>query len=153
VLVNNPREEIDALCASGLIDTLQFHGNEPDEVLQHYQSRGMPCIRALSLREEADFEQLAFSVTNKLLLDAYHPTDFGGTGTACDWGLARQAVRQFPKQKIILSGGLSPENVAQAIRQVRPCAVDVASGVESSPGIKDAAKIQDFMRQVLAAAE
>lgn len=148
VLVNATEEEIEAILASGCIDTLQFHGDEPDELVQRYLDRGVACIRALSVRKAADLEKIAHCPAATILLDAYAPGFYGGTGHTCDWELARQAVLAFPEKKIILSGGLTPQNVAQAVQEVRPAGVDVASGVEISPGIKDAAMVREFVQAV-----
>lgn len=82
-----------------------------------------------------------------LLLDAYAEGQFGGTGRQVDWDLAAEVVKQSPLP-VILAGGLTPENVADAVRLVKPYAVDVASGVEATPGIKDAAKLRAFFRAV-----
>jgi phosphoribosylanthranilate isomerase len=144
VLVNAPEAEIDAILASGCIDTLQFHGDEPDSLVQRYLDRGVPCIRALAVRSPADLELVARCPAPAVLLDAYAPGAYGGTGHTCDWELARQAVLAFPEKKIILSGGLTPENVARAVQEVRPAGVDVASGVEISPGVKDPALVRKF---------
>ncbi len=145
VLVNHTAEEIEALWLSGAVDTLQFHGNEPDDFLAHFSSRGIPCIRAMSVRSLADFARIRSCPVHAILLDAYDPVAHGGTGQTCDWELAKTAVKEFPEHRIILSGGLHPGNVAQAISQVRPAGVDVASGVESAPGVKDATLIKAFL--------
>ena len=86
-----------------------------------------------------------YRAASAFLLDAASATDFGGTGKTIDWSLARRAASLH---RIILAGGLTPENVAQAILTVRPYAVDVASGVESRPGKKDPAKLQKFFAEV-----
>jgi phosphoribosylanthranilate isomerase len=148
VLVNATMPEIDAIWASGQIDTLQFHGDEPDSLVLEYKNRGIPCIRALAVRCEADLEKIASCPTETVLLDAYQPGVYGGSGTVCDWELARKAVLAFTEKKIILSGGLTPENAARAVYEVRPAALDVASGVESAPGIKDPTKISRFLAEI-----
>ncbi|MGC8784363.1 MAG: phosphoribosylanthranilate isomerase [Armatimonadota bacterium] len=98
---------------------------------------GEDVPRALSLQGEAD----------ALLVDAYHPDKPGGTGERADWGLAR-LLRERAQKPIILAGGLNPDNVQEAIRQVMPHAVDVSSGVESAPGKKDHHKIKEFIANV-----
>jgi phosphoribosylanthranilate isomerase len=147
VLVNAGEEEIRRIWQSGCIDVLQFHGGEPDEAILRHQQRGIPVIRATAVRTLEDVSALGASRLSDLLLDAWQPGEWGGTGRTCDWPLAREAVLRFPDKRIILSGGLNPDNVADAVAQVRPFAVDVASGVESAPGIKDAARIRAFVRQ------
>jgi phosphoribosylanthranilate isomerase len=145
VLVNASAEEVWSLLRSGMIDVAQFHGDESDAFIQPYLDAGYACIRALSVRTEADLEKIAQSPLDTLLLDAYQPGLYGGSGLTCDWALAAQAVQSFPEKQIILSGGLTPENAAQAWQQVRPAALDLASGVESAPGIKSAAAITALM--------
>ena len=105
----------------------------------------LPLIRAISVDENFVPEQLQGNRDSAILLDASHPTLKGGTGRTIDWAKAREATRYA---RVILAGGLTPENVCEAVRQVRPFAVDVASGVESSPGIKDAVKLRTFFDAV-----
>ncbi len=81
-----------------------------------------------------------------ILIDSYSPDALGGTGHRADWALAAAIVSRFPSRKAVLAGGLTPDNVGEAIRQVRPYAVDVSSGIESSPGIKDHAMMRDFIQ-------
>jgi len=106
---------------------------------------GFSVIRAVSVREGFRPEQLALLKASAFLLDTFDPNLLGGTGKTFDWSVAREAKRYGP---VILAGGLTPENVARAIREVRPYAVDVASGVESAPGVKDAAKLRAFFAAV-----
>jgi len=80
-----------------------------------------------------------------LLLDAYAPNEYGGSGATMDWALGAKAVAQWPDRQIVLAGGLTPDNVTEAIRQVRPAAVDVASGVEVSPGRKSLELVRAFI--------
>ncbi len=102
-------------------------------------------IRAMAVNADFVPEELARLQAAAFLLDSFDPALRGGTGKVFDWSIAREAKRYG---KIILAGGLTPENVAQAIREVRPFAVDVASGVESAPGIKDPAKLRAFFAEV-----
>jgi phosphoribosylanthranilate isomerase len=104
-----------------------------------------PFIRAVAVREGFQPEMLRELVGEAFLLDAFDPELRGGTGKTFNWALARDANRFGT---IILAGGLTPENVGQAIREVRPFAVDVASGVESAPGVKDPGKLRDFFAAV-----
>ena len=103
------------------------------------------------MREAASLQALADFHTEAFLLDAYAKTGLGGTGEKFNWDLA-VAAQKYGKP-IFLAGGLTPENVAEAVRQVRPFAVDVASGVESAPRKKDAAKVRAFIAAVRAAGE
>ena len=125
------------------VDLLQFHGDETPEYCAQF---GKPYLKAIRVRAGVDLLQCAsdFRSARGLLLDAHVEGIPGGTGKAFDWAL-------IPKRlplPVILSGGLDAENVAAAIRQVRPYAVDVSSGVEASKGIKDAAKIAAFINEV-----
>lgn len=126
---------------SGL-NALQFHGNEPPDFVKRFSP--IPTIKAFRIQNAASLAQLAAYNTSAWLLDSYTPAQLGGTGTTFDWTLAIQA-RKFGRP-IILAGGLTPENVADAIRKVRPYAVDVSSGVESSPGKKDPGKVAAFIQ-------
>jgi len=125
------------------LDLLQFHGDESPEYCAQF---GRPYLKAIRVRAGVDLLQCAsdFRGARGLLLDAHVEGVPGGTGTTFDWGLIPQAL-PLP---VILSGGLDAENVAEAIRRVQPCAVDVSSGVESAKGIKDAAKVAAFINEV-----
>ncbi len=124
-------------------DLLQFHGEEAADFCRSF---GVPYLKAVRVRQGTDLLQYAalHAEARGLLLDAYHPAAHGGTGQSFDWGLIPRDL----SMPLVLAGGLSPANVAQAIRQVRPWAVDVSSGVESAKGIKDAALIAAFIREV-----
>lgn len=126
------------------LDLLQFHGDEPPEYCEAFN---FPYIKALRVRPELNLIQYAtdFASAKALLLDAYLEGVAGGTGQVFDWGLIPP---DLPKL-IILAGGLNAGNIAEAIRKVRPYAVDVSGGVEREKGIKDAGKIAAFMRGVL----
>jgi phosphoribosylanthranilate isomerase len=148
LFVNAGRAEILPIMRSGLLDMIQFHGDESDAFVQSFLDEGFHCIRALSARTEADLEKIGRNPCRTIILDAYQPGVYGGSGQTCDWNLAAQAVRAFPEKQIILSGGLTPENAAQAIREVSPVALDLASGVESTPGRKVEQRIAELMRAV-----
>ena len=143
LFVDAPAAEVEvAIDASG-ITLLQFHG---DETPQYCAGFRVPHIKALRVGASIDLVQYAarFHAAKGLLLDAYVDGLVGGTGASFDWRLI-PAERPLP---LVLSGGLTPQNVTEAIRLVRPWAVDVSSGVESAKGIKDAAKIAAFMQGV-----
>ncbi len=120
---------------------LQFHGDESREFCESFD---MPYIKAVKVRPGVDLLQYArdYRTAKGLLLDAFVAGSYGGTGSTFDWALIPQ---QFPLP-LILAGGLHQDNVADAIRRVRPWAVDVSSGVEATKGIKDAARIAAFIR-------
>jgi phosphoribosylanthranilate isomerase len=125
------------------IDMLQFHGDEPPETCAAF---GKPYIKAVAMREGTDPLEAAlrFSDARGLLLDAYREGVPGGTGESFDW----ERVPSNPGKPLILAGGLNPDNVGEAIRRVRPYAVDVSSGVERDKGIKDEQRIIEFLRGV-----
>jgi len=106
-------------------------------------------IRAIRLRDQRSLDELADAelFADAVLLDSYHPEKLGGVGVAADWTLAAEAVRRISKP-VILAGGLTPENVQEALAIVRPYAVDVSTGVESEPGKKDREKIKRFIEAV-----
>ena len=141
LFVNADADTIAEVVKETRIDLLQFHGNEcPEYCAQH----GRPWIKAIRMKEGLVLEREAerYAGARALLLDAYRPGVPGGTGEAFDW--KRIPVALAPR--IVLAGGLTPENVGDAVRQVHPWAVDVSGGVESAPGIKDTGKIERFMR-------
>jgi phosphoribosylanthranilate isomerase len=125
------------------LDLMQFHGDETPEYCMQF---GVPFIKAVRVRPGIDLLQYArdFLHAKALLLDAYVDGTQGGTGQTFDWSLI---PRNLPLP-VVLSGGLTSDNVSEAVREVRPWAVDVSSGVESSKGIKDAAKIAAFISGV-----
>jgi phosphoribosylanthranilate isomerase len=125
---------------------LQFHGDEPPEFCTQF---GLMSLKAFRVRDAESLKQLENFQTDAFLLDAHSKNGLGGTGEKFNWELAIEA-QKFGKP-IFLAGGLTPENVADAVRQARPFAVDVSSGVESAPGKKDAAKVRAFIAAAQAA--
>jgi phosphoribosylanthranilate isomerase len=137
----NPSEELVRRAVSECgVDTLQFHGDESREFCRKF---GLKGIKAFRVRDEESLRLMTEYDQEAWLLDTYVPGKLGGTGERFNWELACQAVRLG--RAVILAGGLTPENVAIAVRQVRPFAVDVSSGVESVPGRKDHHKLRDFI--------
>ncbi len=145
LFVNASLTDIAAAVDSALFEAVQLHGDESPDFCAEVKSLGLPLIRAFALRTDDDFSLFAGHPADAFILDAYAPADYGGTGHLSDWPLAAEAVRRFPDKTLVLSGGLTLENVANAIRQVHPFGVDVASGVESAPGRKDQRRIRDFL--------
>lgn len=146
LFVNASREEIAEALGAVRIDLLQFHGTEcPGYCAEH----GRPYIKAVRVREGMDLlaERERYAGASALLLDTYQPGVPGGTGQAFDWSLIPPALGH----EAILAGGLDPANVGEAVRRVRPYAVDVSGGVEREKGRKDAGKIEAFMRGVASA--
>jgi len=142
LFVNADSSFVDEVLCEVPLDTLQFHGDESVVECTQY---AMPFIKALRVNQETNITQMAddYHQASGLLLDAFNKDTYGGTGEAFDWSLAKVNI-DLP---IILAGGLNPNTVADAIAQVNPYAVDVSSGVESGPGIKDIDKIKQFIQQ------
>lgn len=145
VTVNATDDELREILDSGAIDWIQLHGDESPDRVESLTLQGCPVFKAMGIRDRAMLASAAAQPSPTLLLDAYAPVEYGGSGETMDWSLGAEAVEQWPDRQIVLAGGLTPENVAEAIRQVRPAGVDVASGVESAPGTKDLAKVRAFI--------
>jgi len=142
VFVNATLEEIDALVQSAGLSIVQLHGDEgPVFCTEVARRTGAKVMKAARVRSRADMQAAAAFHTDFHLLDAYVEGVPGGTGETIDWEVVRGQKLQSP---IILSGGLTPDNVAAAIAATQPFAVDSASGTESAPGIKDPAKLLAF---------
>jgi len=143
LFVNPEFVEVDRALGQVRLDLLQFHGEETPAFCARF---GVPFIKAVRVRPGLDLLQYAklYGAARGLLLDAFVEGAHGGTGAAFDWNMV---PRELPLP-VILSGGLGPANVADAIRRVRPWAVDVSSGVEASPGIKDSRKMAAFFQGV-----
>jgi len=143
LFVNANPSFIDEVLCEVPLDTLQFHGDEGVIDCTQYQ---MPFIKSVRVSLDTNVAQIAndFSQASALLLDSYNSHTYGGTGEVFDWSLACVEI-ELP---VILAGGLNSDNVAEAIKQVRPYAVDASSGVESEPGVKDVDKIRAFIRQI-----
>jgi len=149
VFVNAPEPFIRQAIGECGIDTLQFHGEEPPEFCRQFAP--LKRYKAFRVRDGASLKALRQFDTDAWLLDSHVPGKLGGTGAQFNWDLAVEA-KQLGRP-IILAGGLTPENVAAAVRRVQPYAVDVSSGVESAPGKKDARKLRDFIAAASAAAQ
>jgi phosphoribosylanthranilate isomerase len=165
LFVNESPTRIAEILQHTHLDYAQFHGDEPPEAIARFSNRAFRAIRptsdeeALAQAQQFHSSQFEFGREDhdsqtvskapdlhlpRLLIDAYAPNAYGGTGTKADWHAAAEVVKRFPHT--LLAGGLTPENVADAITIVHPWGVDVSSGVESSPGKKDHNKIQDFIQ-------
>ena len=142
VFVNEPQDKVADLALELTLDMLQFHGDETPEYCNAF---GRPWYKAFRFQEEGELQQIPLYETDWVLVDSYVEKAFGGTGMVSNWDLARKAGA---KKKLILSGGLKPENIEIALEAVKPAAVDVASGVEASPGIKDHYKMEEFIKRV-----
>lgn len=149
VFVNAEAYFIHAVFRDCHLDNIQLSGDEPPEALEVLGERAFKVLRPTSEEELLDVVNRypRRTMAPAWLIDTYHPGLYGGTGERVDWNLARKLAEQAP---IILAGGLRADNVADALCQVQPWGVDVASGVESSPGVKDPQKVAEFVRAVRA---
>jgi phosphoribosylanthranilate isomerase len=150
VFVNASLETVRRTLNDCQLDAAQLHGEEPPEFVNHFHGRAFKALRPQSQKEAVSLIQkyLPCSPAPLLpcfLLDAYHPTLYGGTGHVTDWTMAANIARQYP---IMLAGSLTPVNVAEAVQVVKPWGVDVSSGVEAEKGRKDHEKVREFVRVV-----
>ena len=143
LFVNASAAEIDTVLENVSLDILQFHGDEQPEQCSCFPR---PFIKAIRMQDNVDLKAMAdkYSAAAALLLDSYVKDIYGGTGTTFDWS----GIPDDIAKPLILAGGLDAGNVADAVKQVRPYGVDVSGGVELEKGIKDAGKIEQFIREV-----
>ncbi|NQZ54366.1 MAG: phosphoribosylanthranilate isomerase [Piscirickettsiaceae bacterium] len=143
LFVDAEPEYVHACLNAVRIDVLQFHGDESPDYCEQFDR---PYLKAIRMRDGVDLVGLStnYKSATALLLDSYQPGIPGGTGQAFDWSMIKQI-----NKPIILAGGLTVENVAEAIKQVNPYAVDVSGGVEQSKGIKDKQKVSAFIQEVV----
>ena len=142
VFVNASADTLHEAVEVGGVTCLQLHGDEPPEFAHALR---VPWFRAFRPGPEFRLQDIDDYGQTRFLLDAYQPGHYGGTGQTLDWELAQQATHHGD---LLLAGGLTPANVAEAIRRVQPFGVDTASGVESAPGFKDLAKVRAFVHAV-----
>jgi phosphoribosylanthranilate isomerase len=142
LFVNADPAEIEEAIRSGLVNVLQFHGDETPDFCRQFN---FPYIKAVAVSSSVDLLQYAkdFYDAEALLLDASHEHLKGGTGQTFDWNLIPHSL----SKPIVLAGGLNVDNVKEAINQVKPYAVDISGGVEDSKGIKNSLKIQAFIKE------
>lgn len=143
LFVDPAEDEVTSVLRRCSLGLLQFHGDEAPDFCCRF---GLPYIKAARVRANADLVQYLapYHAAQGWLLDAYHERLYGGTGAPFDWKLIPRDLAR----PVILSGGLTPDNVGAAVREIRPWAVDVSSGVEAAKGVKDAAKIAAFIAGV-----
>jgi phosphoribosylanthranilate isomerase len=145
VFVNASRAEIDRVRVAVKLDAIQLHGDEPPEMTQGFS---IPVVRMLKLRNADDARRALAAVrADYYLCEGDAGAAYGGAGASFDWDWARAV----PRERLLVAGGLTPDNVADAVRALRPFAVDVASGVESAPGVKDPAKMAALVAHAKAA--
>ena len=144
VFVDQPADEVTAIAAEVGLGAVQLHGNES---AQYVQSMTRPVVKAVALQKDGDgtsgVDSWPSDVT--VLLDVHDPVKKGGTGRTIDWNAASAIAK---RRNIILAGGLTPENVGEAIARVRPYGIDVSSGVEEKPGIKDHGRLRALFEAV-----
>lgn len=147
VFVNTAADEIAAILDQTGLDYAQLHGDEPPATVAALNGRGFKALRPtsadLALAQAADYAAYPGPAAPQLHIEGYSPTAYGGAGARADWSIAAQVAAAYPR--LLLAGGLDPDIVHLAIRQVRPWGVDVSSGVETSPGRKDHAKLRAFI--------
>ena len=146
LFVNAPQNEVNEIVTRVRPSILQFHG---DESASYCTQFGMPFLKAIRVGEEMTADDLLeyakqFSASRALLLDTMSQGLYGGSGKSFDW----QVIPNEMRRRIVLSGGLQTDNVAGAIRMIRPWAVDVSSGVEAQKGVKDHTLVQKFIEEV-----
>ena len=144
VFVNETAEQINKIADRCNLDRVQLHGNESPTFCKKIRRR---VIKAIRVKDIQSLKKLSDYPVSSFLLDTFSEDQYGGTGKVFDWNLAYPAKKYGP---IILAGGLTPINVHQAIQRIQPYGVDVCSGVESQPGIKDHKKMKAFLKNVKA---
>jgi len=149
VVVNATPEELAEIRDSGCFEYIQFHGDETPEFCA--AEGGANWIRAIRVKDDQSIRQASRYETPYLLFDAWSETGYGGTGTRLNWDAIRDFVIASPSRRVILAGGLTPHNVRDAVRIVRPHAVDVASGVELEPARKNEYLVREFIRVAVGA--
>lgn len=148
VFVDASLDPILDLTAALGISTVQLHGGESPELVNLLRAHGLKVIKAFRVASSSDLDHLDRFHPDAFLLDSRVPDKLGGTGLAFDWSLAVPIAARLP---VILAGGLNPDNVADAVRTVRPYAVDCSSSVESAPGRKDPDKLRTFVSRAKSA--
>ena len=147
VFVNAEADEVTSLLEDNVIHVAQFHGDESasycEKVSKHHKT-----IRAVGVKDSRSLNEISSFNIETILLDAYCPKSYGGTGRSFEWDLGRKFIQSNPQSAVILAGGLDPRNVNEAIQLVRPAAVDVASGVENQNGFKDPELVRQFVNAV-----
>lgn len=145
VFVNEPADLPLRLVREGYLDVVQLHGDETPEYAAAFRDAEIPFIKAIGVKTLADLKRTIEYGATAILLDAHAPGVYGGTGEVFDWEVASDFRRQHPHIPILLAGGIVPENAALAAMSVQPAALDIASGAEISPGVKDFQKVSAFL--------
>jgi len=148
LFVNPTPELVREVLGTGVVDLLQFHGNESAEFCEQFEA---PYMKVIAVKADSDLksEFAKYESAQYMLLDSFDPIMLGGTGKTFDWGRVAELTQQ-QRSRLVLAGGLGPANVRTAIEIVQPFGVDVSSGIEASKGIKDLNKMQLFIQGVRA---
>jgi phosphoribosylanthranilate isomerase len=145
VFVNESSDLPLRLVRDGCLDVVQLHGDETPEAAAGLRDAEVPFFKAIGVKTLADLARAMDFGASAILLDAHAPGIYGGTGEVFDWEVASDFRRQHPNLPVLLAGGIVPENAALAAMSVQPAALDIASGAEISPGIKDFQKVAAFL--------
>ncbi|HEX4631062.1 MAG TPA: phosphoribosylanthranilate isomerase [Chthoniobacterales bacterium] len=151
IVVNPTWDEARTIATSAGITALQLHGSESPEFCHRLVEEGIRFEKALPVRGADSLAKLPDFSTRTVLLDSGGAGEFGGSGRTFPWEIARAFVEENPELKVVLAGGLHPENVAEAVAAVRPFGVDVTTGVETAPGRKDYGRLRAFILAARAA--
>ena len=143
VFANQPKEYVDATVKALGLKWVQFHGTETSRYCDFFTECGLYVIKSFRIRDEMSLKRIGEYNVTAFLFDTYSRESTGGTGTSFDWSILEG--KPYAQEKLFLAGGLSVDNLEAAIRQVNPYAVDVVSGVEKSPGIKDESLLEQFI--------
>ena len=145
VFCNQPKKEVETIAERLGLKFLQFHGEETALYCDSFMRKGYEVIKTFHVKDAMSLKRIEEYNVSAFLLDTYSHSEKGGSGIPFEWGVIED--KPYVHDKLFLAGGLNPGNVAQAIEKVRPFAVDVASGVESSPGIKDPQLLRAFLEK------
>ena len=145
VFFNQPKKEVEATAKKLGLKILQFHGEEPALYCRSFVDGGYEVIKTFRIKDSMSLKRIDEYNVSAFLFDTFSKEEAGGTGKTFDWGLIEK--HPFLTEKLFLAGGLTVDNIDEAIRTIRPFAVDVASGVEKSPGKKDYALLETFIRK------
>lgn len=148
VLVNCSLDEMEKIVRLPFIDVIQLHGDEGENEVAHAVKFGKPIIKAIRPKSISDLHAVNKWPVKDILLDAFVDSFYGGTGASQSMEMVTEFQRLFPQYSLWLAGGLTPENVGNKVLTINPTVVDVASGVESGPGKKDAEKMAAFIKAV-----
>lgn len=144
VFANQPKQEVERISKSLKLRWLQFHGEETSRYCDHFMDKGYFVIKSFHVKDVLSLKRLDQYNVSAFLFDTYSKEEKGGTGKAFDWSIIKDLP--YVHDRLFLAGGLTIHNVKQAIELVKPYAIDVASGVEKNPGVKDTKLLQEFIR-------